>query len=96
VISRTARIKSQSAVVPPNSLQSFRILPIQNSTLNYIGQFGVELHGSIQLVRDDLDVVDPLKHDRLLNFVDEIFRARLCGEPLHPQGWRENRLTAWC
>jgi hypothetical protein len=36
------------------------------------GHFGVELHGSIQLVRDDLDVVDPLEHIRLSNFVDRI------------------------
>ena len=30
----------------------------------------VELVGSFKLVRDDLDVVDPLEHDRLPNFVD--------------------------
>jgi hypothetical protein len=29
---------------------------------------GVELHGSIQLVRDYLDVVDPLEHYRLPSF----------------------------
>ena len=37
---------------------------------------GVDLHGSIQLVRDDLDVVDPLEHDRLPNFVDRDPRYR--------------------
>ena len=29
--------------------------------------FGVELYGSSELVRDDLDVVDPLKHYRFQN-----------------------------
>src|ERR1700719_2796679 len=38
--------------------------------------FGVELHGSIQLVRDDLDVVDPLGHDHLPNLVDRDPRYR--------------------
>src|ERR1700730_718657 len=38
--------------------------------------FGVELLGSIQLVRDDLDVVDPLEHDHLPNFVDRDPRYR--------------------
>jgi undecaprenyl-diphosphatase len=31
--------------------------------------FGVELHGSIELISDDLDVVDPLEHYRLPTFV---------------------------
>ena len=32
--------------------------------------FGVELYGSVELVRDDFDVVDPLEHHGLPTFVD--------------------------
>ena len=69
-----------------------KTLPIAvNSSMRPGSLSGVEPHGSVELVGDDLDVVDPLEHHRLPNFVRGdpsrwVMKTRLIVSAVQPQG----------